>query len=185
MNIQDKVKYMQFIRESNRIEGIHREPNKDEVDECARFVLLKEITLNDLVRFVKIYQQNAVLRDKKGLDVRVGNYFPPEGQASIRKWTLELLKAVQPTDGSRPLTPYEAHVRYESLHPFTDGNGRSGRMLWYWMMKGNAPLGFLHTWYYQSLDSVQNRDEMYKTPIEQPNIVRAAVAKKEVSNEKA
>lgn len=29
-------------------------------------------------------------------------------------------------------------------------HGRSGRMLWMWMMR-EAPLGFLHTWYYQSL----------------------------------
>ena len=50
---------------------------------------------------------------------------------------------------------YVLHCRYESLHPFTDGNGRSGRALWLWMMGGieEAPLGFLHTWYYQSLEA--------------------------------
>jgi hypothetical protein len=49
--------------------------------------------------------------------------------------------------------PLEAHVRYETLHPFTDGNGRTGRALWYWMMVGSsrADLGFLHAFYYQTL----------------------------------
>ena len=46
--------------------------------------------------------------------------------------------------------------RYETLHPFMDGNGRSGRILWAWQMIEHniAPglsLGFLHAYYYQTL----------------------------------
>jgi len=45
---------------------------------------------------------------------------------------------------------FEVHLDYEHLHPFTDGNGRSARMLWAWQMR-EFPLGFLHTFYYQAL----------------------------------
>ena len=40
-----------------------------------------------------------------------------------------------------------------SNHPFTDGNGRSGRALWLWQMNNHAPFGFLHTFYYQTLEN--------------------------------
>ena len=53
-------------------------------------------------------------------------------------------------------TPFGIHLRYETLHPFMDGNGRSGRILWAWQMLHHdiAPgirLGFLHAFYYQTL----------------------------------
>lgn len=50
---------------------------------------------------------------------------------------------------------YRCHVVYETLHPFTDGNGRSGRAVWLrqmgWIVR--APLGFLHHFYYQTLQN--------------------------------
>lgn len=54
--------------------------------------------------------------------------------------------------------PYRTHQTYERIHPFTNGNGRSGRALWLWSMNKNKKLhyvmklGFLHNWYYQSLE---------------------------------
>lgn len=58
---------------------------------------------------------------------------------------------------SEIMSPFTTHLRYESIHPFSDGNGRSGRALWLWQMKGRAPLGFLHQFYYQTLAASGDR----------------------------
>lgn len=145
---------LNFVRESNRIEGIEREPTNGEVAEYFRFMDLPKPTVADMEHFVKIYQPNATLRDKAGLDVRVADYLPPKGSPKIRTRLEGLLDCCEDT------RPYFTHIQYESIHPFTDGNGRSGRMLWAWQMarRGyNFKLGFLHKFYYQTLAAQENR----------------------------
>ncbi len=147
-----KIAALKFITESNMIEGIHREPLDSELREHNRFLALKKVTIADLEKFVSIYQSDAVLRDKVGLDVRVGTYYPPKGGPDILSELSGLLKHCN--NSKLRYSPFEAHKIYESLHPFTDGNGRSGRILWLWMMKQENKTiyqSFLQTWYYQSL----------------------------------
>ena len=136
---------LHFITESNAIEGIQRPPTDAEIAEYERFMNLRIINILDLEKFVSVYQPNERLRDKVGTDVMIGYHRPPRGGPRIFSDLRALLTSLEYR------TPYENHQAYEELHPFTDGNGRSGRMLWMWQMK-KAPLGFLHTWYYQSLD---------------------------------
>lgn len=133
-----------FVVESNHIEGIDREPTPEELIECDRFMALEVVTVPEMERFVSVYQSGIKLRDKPGMNVRVAKYIPPLGGPEIRKRLEGLLK------GCGKLGPHRTHVEYELIHPFMDGNGRSGRMLWAWQMRF-FPLGFLHHFYYQTL----------------------------------
>jgi hypothetical protein len=151
----------ELVAESNRIEGIHRAPTAKEIETFDVFVNLKEVTVQDLENFVNVYQPGAKLRDRPGMDVGVGSHFPPRGGAEVREQFIDLVARCN--DDRRikhkmiaPRAAYQTHLDYESLHPFIDGNGRSGRMLWYWMMRNDPiaqELGFLHTFYYQTLEN--------------------------------
>lgn len=150
-----------LVRETNRIEGILREPTGEEITEHIRFVCCPEVTLDRLLDYVRVYQSGAVLRNRVGLDVRVGAHLPPPGAPELQERVVNLLYRIN----LHPAQAWELHVAYEQLHPFTDCNGRSGRALWYWCMQHSrqsrlAELGFLHAFYYQTLAANGRRETL-------------------------
>lgn len=141
----------EFVRESNRIEGITRDPTGNEIDATAIFLNVAFPKTADLEALVAAIAPGHRLRDKYGLDVRVGDHIAPRGCPEIRAALDTLMARV--ADGADLYHPWQAHIDYEVLHPFTDGNGRSGRALWLWQMQA-APIGFLHQFYYQTLSNI-------------------------------
>jgi Fic family protein len=94
------------------------------------------LTTNLLVRLVQsIKKINAGIRNVPGIQIvntATGEtiFTPPEGEALIRDKLKNLEDYIHDKDGPDPLIKLAIiHYQFESIHPFFDGNGRTGRIL--------------------------------------------------------
>jgi Fic family protein len=146
------VKLNAFAKESNIIEGIN-----DKVADAVHFsalesfLQLKKIIPSSLETFVKKIEPKAFLRTLDSHVCYIGGRAAPKPSESLSQLKL-LLRLINANE----IHPAIAHNEYEFLHPFIDGNGRSGRALWLWQMvkfhKFSFKYPFLQMYYYQSLD---------------------------------
>ena len=126
--------------------GIHESMNAKEVQNYIAalkrgFELLKEkqlLTTSTVLEIQEILEQNkAGFRKVPGTDLKntkTGEviYTPPQDEATIVKLMTNLEKFINDPEFS----DYDAlvkmaviHFQFESIHPFYDGNGRTGRII--------------------------------------------------------
>lgn len=98
----------------------------------------KKIVLEkDLLKLHKIISGDVMDQGKAGefrkIAVRVGNYLPPKPEA-VKQLTNELLDWWNKLSSkwSPVISSAIVHHRFETIHPFGDGNGRTGRALALW-----------------------------------------------------
>jgi Fic family protein len=93
------------------------------------------ITTNLCVKIVQcIKQNNASIRNTSGttLSDTQGEviYTPPSGEQIIREKLANLEKFINEDETIDPLIKMALlHYQFEAIHPFSDGNGRTGRIL--------------------------------------------------------
>jgi len=87
-------------------------------------------------------------------------YTPPEGEALLREKLSNWERFIHSDSGIDPLIQLAvAHYQFEAIHPFTDGNGRTGRIInsLYLIQEGLLNLPIL----YLSRYIIQNKRDYY------------------------
>jgi Fic family protein len=125
------------------------------------------ITTNLFVRIVQTIRGNeAGIRNTPG--TKVSNaatgeviFTPPEGETVIRDKLENLEEYIHGQDTTDPLVKLAViHYQFEAIHPFTDGNGRTGRIvnILYLVLEGLLDLPVL----YLSKHIIEEKSEYYR-----------------------
>ncbi len=94
------------------------------------------LTTNQFIQIVQTIKKNqAGIRNTPGTKIandRTGEviYTPPEGEGVIREKLKNLEEYIHSENKIDPLIKLAViHYQFEAIHPFSDGNGRTGRIL--------------------------------------------------------
>ena len=137
------------------------------------------ITTNLCIKIVQCIKQNsAAIRVTPGTTLRTEKgkviYTPPSGESIIREKMANLEKFINDDRAARTIDPLIKmallHYQFEAIHPFADGNGRTGRilLLLYLKLSGllDIPAIYLSEYiiknraaYYQKLQGVTEKGE--------------------------
>lgn len=126
------------------------------------------LTTNDYIELQHILEPNKPgIRKFPGTklanpDTKTIYYTPPEGESRIRDLLSNFEKYYNEDAPSHEVFARMAilHYQFEAIHPFSDGNGRTGRMLMplYLMKQWRLPVPVLFISHY----ILEHRDEYYK-----------------------
>lgn len=147
-----------------------------------RHAAKKRLTHQDVLRLHAIMAGSVMDQGEAGsyrtMRVKVGNYVPPPPE-HVSGLMFELIEWWN--KGANELSPVLSsailHYRFESIHPFADGNGRTGRVLALWELyrRGFDSHHIFSVdefyWedrprYYAALDAVRRDDENLTTWLE-------------------
>jgi len=124
------------------------------------------ITTNLCISMVQYIKQNtASIRNMPGTKLSNAKgeviYTPPSGEKVIREKLANLEKFINDNKTIDPLIKMALmHYQFEAIHPFADGNGRTGRILLLLYLKLS---GLLHTTaIYLSEYIIKNKADYYK-----------------------
>jgi Fic family protein len=173
------------------------------------------LTTNMLVEIQEyIEQNNGGIRKLPGTELRNAQtgevvYTPPQSEREVRDYLSNLEVYINDdSDGVDPLVKLAViHYQFEAIHPFYDGNGRTGRILnvLYLVLKEllDSPILYLSkyilenkTSYYKLLRGLQDNPDDYegwvlfilvgieKTSIETLKLVKSIIAEMDSYSEK-
>lgn len=144
----------EFLKESNAIEGVYDEGSLQQALYAWSYIKDKEkLTVGDVLKTHKILMLHQNIQpDERGYfrkcEVFVGGQYGLNFK-KIREAMDEWIELMNTNQHSELMTDEEIskelHIKYEKIHPFIDGNGRTGRIFMnWWRIKNGLPILVIH-----------------------------------------
>lgn len=145
----------EFLRESNAIEKEFSEEALEDAKKAWKFAMQQE-TITDLVvlEIHRILMQRLrpdIAGKWRNRDVWIGGSRKKYTDESLLLWELRnALMGMWTSKFMETKIPFrltaKSHIMFEECHPFEDGNGRTGRILYNWhRLQLKLPIHVIHT----------------------------------------
>lgn len=157
----------EFLKESNAIEGEYEEGALRDAEVAWSYIqsVKGPLVTNDVKQIHYLIMQNLrpdIAGQWRKCAVRIGNQIKKEELEVVIEAKVEsvlgLINNAKPTERNmnhqgpitrrkemRNIEARTGHILFENIHPFEDGNGRVGRILWaYHRQKLRLPIQVIH-----------------------------------------
>jgi len=125
------VDIREYFRESNAIENVYDESAIDATMDAWDDIKNEESLTHNVIKtghsHILADRQPDIAGEYRDIQVYVGDTTPPP--PVVVESEMDKLLSWSPDD---PLEAIEWHIAFERIHPFADGNGRIGRLLYLW-----------------------------------------------------
>ncbi len=144
----------EFLRESNAIEGVYDEDSLQQALYAWNYLISeKEMSISVILKTHKILMLHQPLYPNERGYLRTVPVYIGGREAMSHKlirnaiinWCKKMNIEIMQLSHAQEYRSKNLHVEYEKIHPFVDGNGRTGRMFMnWWRLKNKLPLLVIH-----------------------------------------
>jgi len=121
----------EFLRESNAIERVYDDDALTDAKNAWEYLQQQDELTHEVIKTTHERllenRQPDIAGEYRNVHVRVGQDIPPK-PAAVKPLVTDLLTEEVTT----AVEAIEWHVTFEKIHPFADGNGRAGRLIYLW-----------------------------------------------------
>lgn len=152
---------MEFLKESNAIEGVYDEQSLKNAIWAFNFLMARDtidpylvLQVHEiLMKDVGAWSEPKLLPKYRGVirdcDVYIGGHkgmHPDVIKKELELWCDKMnYKSILSKNAIEYVISKDLHIEYEKIHPFVDGNGRTGRMFMNWYrIKNGIPILIIH-----------------------------------------